>query len=139
MMQGSVAGPTNKNRLVLVAVAVLFLLLALAAGFFFWKWIQEKSKSDDSENVSQRVIKAVGNIYEIPRDEEPTVAIIQDKDMLKEQIFFDGAQNGDYMLVYKKKRIGLIYREEIKKLINVAPIAMDSASQGQVSGAETTQ
>jgi hypothetical protein len=115
---------TNRSKVILLIVAVVFLVLAIAAGFFFWKWIQVKDNPDAvAEETSKRVTLEVGKIYELPGDEEPTVAKVQDKEKLKEQVFFENAQNGDYILIYSKKKLALLYREENKKLINVGPIA----------------
>ncbi|HSE29177.1 MAG TPA: hypothetical protein VLA77_01155 [Candidatus Saccharimonadales bacterium] len=122
-------GVKSKHKIVMVTVAILFLLLALAAGFFFWKWLQLKNNPEQTnENTSQQIIREVSNIFELPTNEEPTVAKIQDKDKLRQQQFFDGAQNGDFILIYSDRKLALLYRQETKKLINVGPISMSETT-----------
>lgn len=131
-MQGS--GSSRKNKVMMLVVAGLVLLLALAAGFFFWKWLQVKNNPESvAEESSKRIITEVGKIYELPGDEEPTVAKVQDKSKLGEQSFFEKAQNGDYILVYSNKRLALLYRQESKKLINVGPIAFSDQDKNATS------
>lgn len=109
----------------MIIIAVLFLILALAAAFFFWKWLQLKNNPDEvAEETTQQVLAEVGSIYELPTGEEPTIAKVQNKDKLSGQQFFESAQNGDYILIYSKKKLALLYRQEDKKLINVSPIAI---------------
>lgn len=99
--------------------------MAAVAGFFFWKWQTTKSGSS-AEASSQRIIQKVGALYALPNDEQPTVALVQDKEKLKDQSFFDKAQNGDYLLMFTEAKIALIYREKDNKLINVGPISINS-------------
>lgn len=117
-----------KGKLTLVVGAALIVIFAAVAGFFFWQW--QSLKSDPkvaAEESSQRILRKVGAIYALPTGEEPTVALVQDKDKLKGQSFFDKAQNGDYLLMYSKAKVALIYREKDGKLINVGPISLDDS------------
>ncbi len=129
---------TKKNKMILIIAAVLVVLLAATAGFFFWKWQSTKSDpASQAQASSQRIIQKVGKLYALPGGEEPTVALVQDKEKLKSQSFFDKAQNGDYLLMYSKAKLALIYREKDNKLINVGPISINSDSTKQDQSATT--
>lgn len=137
--------PTAKRKFMtpknyMIGAGVVIVLLAAAAGFFFWKYVSVKNDDPTSaaEEKSQRVTDKVGMLYQLPVGEEPTVAQVQDKNKLSKQEFFDKAENGDYILVYKKARLAIIYRESIDKLINVGPISLDQQqSDGQTAGEAT--
>lgn len=107
--------------------------MAGAAGFFFWQYTHLKNGSSTQE-TTQRLVSKVGAIYELPSDEQPTVAQVQDKEKLKDQTFFAKAQNGDYILIFTNAKLALLYREKSHKLINVGPIALP---EGQAAGVQT--
>lgn len=72
---------------------------------------------------SEQIIRSVSAHYAVPPEEQPTVAEIRDHDKLKDQAFYTKAKNGDYVLVYKKARLAIIYRQSIDRLIEVSPVA----------------
>jgi hypothetical protein len=83
----------------------------------------------NSKNQSERVIAEVSQIYLVPTDETPTVAKIQDTSKIQSnQTFYANAKNGDFLLVYNKAGLALLYRESANKLINVRPIIVDTTS-----------
>lgn len=113
----------------LIGAIVVIVILAALSGFLFWKYASVKNDGSadtkQAEQTSKRIIGRVGEIYQLPTGEEPTVAQVQDKSKLTGQTFFEDAATGDYILVYKKAKLALLYREDIHKLINVGPINLD--------------
>jgi len=61
---------------------------------------------------------------ELPKDEEPTIATVLDKEKLKDQLFFAKAENGDKVIIYSKNQKAILYRPSINKIIDVAPISI---------------
>ena len=122
-------------------IAVLILIVGVLA------WNYHKLKNDPAhvaKTDTARVLQKVGAIYDLPTNEQPTVAQVQDKAKLQGQAFFDKAQNGDYVLVYANNKLALLYREQSNKLINVGPVSFQnntaqSQQSPQVSPAETTK
>lgn len=101
----------------------MIVILAATSGFFFWQYSNSNSSGDDDPAaVSRSIIERVNSLYMLPEEEEPTVAEIRDKSKLGDQAFFDKAQNGDYLIVYERAGIALVYRESAGKLINVSPV-----------------
>ena len=82
----------------------------------------------ESQQTADRIQQAVAQMYLVP-NETPTVAQIKDKSKLGNQEFFKNAHNGDYLLLYKNNKLALVYRESVKKLVNVGPLAVDAGSE----------
>jgi len=118
--------PSKKTILLICGAVVLLLVGALVT--VIWKYNQKDSASAqaaEASKTSQRIIEKVGKIYQLPEGDDPTVALIQDKTKLGNQEFFSKVENGDYILVYSKDKMALVYREKENKLINVGPIALE--------------
>lgn len=127
----------NKKLLAFLAAGTILVLLAVS-GVLAWKYYQVTQEQKNSpQSVSQRIISKVGSIYALPSGEEPTVALIQDKNKLENQEFFSGARNGDYLLIYTKAKVALVYRESTNKLINVGPVNIPGTDSTSEATAET--
>ena len=118
-----------KRRISFKAMVVwLVVLLAVAAAVFFYikyqdarSQLPEEVAAQNAEETS-RVIGKLGNILSITTDAQPTVARVDDPDVLKQANpdFYADAQAGDYLILYPERAI--IYRESENKIINIAPI-----------------
>jgi hypothetical protein len=130
----------NRKKLTLILLSAVIVLLLAIIGVLYWKY-QQASGNEVTKNkeTSQRIIDKVANLYMVPDGEDPTVALIQDKEKLGNQEFFKKAQNGDYLLVYQKDKIALVYREKDNKLVNVGPVNLSDQDQqqGQTAGEQT--
>lgn len=74
------------------------------------------------------ILKEVGEVYAIPEDETPTIATVQDISKLTDQPFFDGAENGDILIVFDESGQAILYRPSEKKLVKVGPINIQENS-----------
>lgn len=110
----------KRPKLVWAIVAAIIAVLLAVIGFLVWQ-IRTDSRADTGKETT-RIIKQIAVHYELPRGEDPTVAKVQDTSKLADQPFFDKAQNGDYLVVYEKAKLAILYRESADKLINVGPI-----------------
>lgn len=117
----------RKLVLALIGSGIVIVVLLIVAGMLFW---QTKSK-ESSVDISKRIVAEVSAIYLVPTDEEAVVARIEDKNKLGDQSFYKNAQNGDYLLMYNKAKVALIYREKDHKVIVSAPITTTNDSAGQ--------
>jgi len=116
-------GRNTNSKTILIAAGVVIVLLAGAAAYFFWQFQQAKANPNAAaQETSKRLVDEIGRLYQLPSDEQPTVAQVQDKEKLKDQPFFKNGQNGDYILIFTNNKLAILYREKDNKLINVGPI-----------------
>lgn len=117
---------TKRPSTLKAALIVIIGIAIVAAAFFAWQYFTTP-KDDAAKNQAtvKRVLAEVGAIYVLPEG-EPSVIQIQDKDKLKDQLFYQKAQNGDYVLVYEKDKVAVIYRDSVKKVVNAGSIIVDS-------------
>ncbi len=92
----------------------------------------DKLSSDSSSSSSgeiKQLTDRIGQFYLLPTNETPVLANISDANAAKNKsAFFKNAQNGDKVLLYSKAGIAILYRPEIKKVVNVAPLDLSNAS-----------
>jgi hypothetical protein len=82
------------------------------------------------EETTKSVLEEVKKLYSVPEDENPTIATVQDIEKLKDQPFFDGAENGDVLIVFEKSSQAILYRPNENKLVKVGPISVDEKTAG---------
>jgi hypothetical protein len=107
-------------KIILIALAGIAILVA---AFFAWQYFVPKDDAAKNQATVKRVVAEVGAIYLLPEG-EPSVVQIQDKGQLKDQLFYEKAENGDYILVYEKDKIAVIYRDTVKKIVNAGAITL---------------
>ena len=131
--------PTPKQLVVIVSIAIVLIAAVSSAVFFFAKYNSLKqTSSSNSQDLQERISKKVAMHFEAP-NETPTIAQINNQSQLQKQQgeFFNNAQNGDYLVIYPKKQIAVIYREGTDRIINTGPI--DLQSQNNRSSDASTQ
>lgn len=120
----------NKNMILVIALGVIVAILLVAAIYFYVQYQKiKKNPNIVAKQETDQLVEQVGKLIDLPKDETPTVATILDKDKLKDQPFFNNAQNGDKILIYTKSKKAIIFRPKENKLINVGPIAIDQKAQ----------
>jgi len=117
------------------AIAVLIFLLVLAFAvysFVSFRSAQEKIKALTTTEGQQKMIAdeiqslvaKMSKHIVLPTGETPTLATITDIDALKkEQPFYEGASNGDKILIYKNAKKGFIYDPVRDLIVNVGPVS----------------
>lgn len=127
----------SRLRFGYVMLSIVIVALSVTAGIFYKKYSDLKRDPQIAANQeTQQLIKSVGVHIELPKDETPTIATVQDKNKLKDQPFFASVENDDKILIYTKGRKAIIYRPGADKVINVGPIAISSQEQGDKTKAE---
>jgi len=144
--KGTVTKNRGKRRLRLLSVS---LLLIAVAGFGVWQYwqnhnlkkqisqLQGDGTATDSE--IKELVEKVGKLIKLPDGEDPTIATVTDPEKLSGQAFFATAQTGDKVLIYAGAKKAILYRPSESKIIEVAPINMDTSGndQSQVAGSIT--
>ena len=124
----------SQKRRGLPKIAIIAIIAAIAlAGYggtyyYYNRYKQTKIVLDNPEVASINEIKDVteklGKIYDLPKDEEPTVATVLDKEKLKDQPFFARAENGDKVVIFTKSQLAILFRVSENKIITVAPVSL---------------
>ena len=87
----------------------------------------------------QDLVAKVGKLLILPTGEEPVVATITDAAaLIKDQVFYKGAKNGDVVLVYQKAAKAIVYSPDRNVIVNVGPVFLQD-QQAQTPVATTTK
>lgn len=137
---------TRKGWKIFTRVIVVVLIIGLAGfGAYFYKQYNDiknnpVSAEEAKTKENQRIIDAVGKLYNLPKDEQPTIFFVSDKDKLsdeyKKQEFFQKAENGDYVLIYEKGKLAILYRPSSNQLVDVRPYTVQSGLSVAIIGAQ---
>lgn len=134
----------SKSTKVLVLTNVALLAaLAGSGSWFYFKYRVERSdlgkkyaeaskqlvayKVDPNQAAqaeADKTISAVGKLYDLPKDEKPSVATVKDKSKLTDQPFFAKAANGDITLIYSSAKLAILYRPTTNQVINVSSVTI---------------
>lgn len=131
----------QRKGLVVVALAVVGLLIVggLAGGAWYYrnKYNQLNGMTADqfAQRENNRIISDVGKLYSLPKEEQPSIATIKDKDTVKQQYpFLSEAENGDTLLLYKDKQLAILYRSSTKQLVKVGALNIQDSPAIKVIG-----
>ncbi|MDO8265918.1 MAG: hypothetical protein Q7T41_03170, partial [Candidatus Saccharibacteria bacterium] len=116
---------SNKKNMFLIVNIVLILGLASSTVVLFMQNRDLKEQSTmTTEQKNQRIIDEINKVFDLP-EEEPVVAIVTDPEEFKKQYTaFDNAQNGDYLLFYRKARLNVLYRQSEKRVVKTATVSV---------------
>lgn len=123
------------NKRTFVIVAVILILLVLGGGIYyaFSRDTFESSSATPAE-LSQEDIDAllerVMTHIVLPTNEKPLVATIVDvESLVATQPFYQGAENGDVLLIFSTNSKAIIYSPSRDIVVNVGPIIVDEEQQ----------
>jgi len=74
------------------------------------------------------LVAEVGKLIALPSDEKPTIATVTDIEKVKDQPFFQNAQNGDKVLIYTNAKKAILYRPGEKRIIEVGAVNINQAT-----------
>jgi len=138
--------PDTANRWKIPFAIILILFIAVAGALCYWRWggtfrQPTKGVATLSTDEINTLINKVSKLIVIKTDEKPTVATIQDADILRTQNpdFYKNAQNGDRLLIWSDKAV--LYSSATDKLLAVLPIRIPTANPAPTTTATnpTTQ
>lgn len=133
--------PSGSGRTspIIIILSALLLIALSVAGYFYYQY-RQSPKIQSAEEI-KNLKEEIGAIFELPSDEEPTLATVTDREKLAEQPFFQKAENGDKVLIYSNSGRAVLYRPSQKKIIDVTAVNItkpaDESAAPEVA-AETT-
>ncbi len=136
----------NKSGLSGSLLILPMLVAIIIAGWFGYDWyrsereVERLSQKPTAEKMSADTAVLLGKIKKhmfLP-EEDPTIATITDaENLIQQQPFYAGAQNGDKLLIFPNAKKAIIYSEARDKLINVGPIYFNANKAADESEATT--
>jgi len=135
VQENFVPAPTRRRPGATTLVLAVLVLASLAAVLYFWNQNRRAKENSRASNQkeTQELVTAVGKLMELPKEEEPTLATVTDKDKVKDQSFFKEAQNGDKVLIYIKSEKAILYRPDSNKIINVSSVYKEKPASDQIT------
>ena len=123
---------TNTQRRVLMIVNVIVLLgLAGATGYLYMnnkdlRYELSLSEQDRARIKNEELLASVSKLMSLP-DEEPVIVLVNDPAKAEEEnpgikAIFDNLQKDDYILIFKKEKLGVQYRPSELKIIKSTTI-----------------
>ncbi len=130
----------EKSKVKKILKNLVLVILVVALGWLVSDYI--KTKQDlvkaslgtvDQQAELDQILEKVSKMILLPEG-VPNIAIIEDIDTLViDQPFFEGAENGDRILIYKEKAI--IYSPSRDIIVNVGPVYAEEEADPQVQNA----
>ena len=124
-------------------LTIILLLLAVAgmgaAAYFYQQWNTLKQNPQATvQKEAEQLVGRVSRLIVLPEGEVPTIATVQDPELLKEQLFFANAKKGDKVLIYTNARKAILYDPVSNKIVEVAPVNIGNPQgvSGESSGSE---
>lgn len=139
----------NNSILIKISLGAVILTSIGTAGYLGFTKYQATQKeleelrllqggvSEETRKENVKIINALSAMMIVPEGEVPTIASVSDIEKLKDQPFFKNAQNGDKVIIYPSEKRAILYRPDVKKIVEVSPINLNSSSSGQTAGAST--
>lgn len=131
----------SKKRIWKLIGIILILIIILGSGYLIlWKagyletfkiakQLQEQKQLSQED---QAVLDQLKKIIDLPEDATPTMAVINDADLLREEQpgFFEKAKNGDRLIVYPD--MAVLYDYEANKIMHVGPVSLSEQQAAKV-------
>ena len=105
-------------------LAIIALIAWLAYGYITTRNQLEQAKSPSAagQTQTQQLANKVGQLVDLPQNETPTIATVNDAAKLKSQAFFADAKDGDKVLIYSKAGKAVLYRPSTNRVIEYSTV-----------------
>lgn len=105
---------------------ILGVVIALVVGSVVTRQVLIMRK-DPAQKELSAVKATVGKLMLLPKDEEPTLAVVTDKKKVTDPFLASKVDDGDEVLVYTNNQIVIVYRPKINKIVTVGKVNADPA------------
>ncbi len=113
---------SSKRKKIIIIISSCLLLVGFILFLYQRKNISPELKT---QKETEEILKDLSGLFIVP-EEEPLIFTISDIDSLvKDQLFFNNAQNGDVLFIFPKAVKAVIYSPSRKVIVNVGPISFD--------------
>ena len=129
----------QNTRWLLYVVAGLLLAGSVAFGVIYFQKYQQlnsMSAAEFEQRENDRIISKIAKLYTLPAEEQPEIAIVKDKEALRQNPFFEQAENGDFVVIFRDAKLALLYRPGEDRLVKVGPLNVQDTTSIGVIGQE---
>ena len=112
----------KRKRKLQLGLFIAIILLVLGGVLVVYLLAQQAADRTNLNDVT-KVKELISRHYQLPIDEEPALATIDDKTKLNSD-FLHAAENGDKLLIYKNAKKVILYRPSIDRIIEVGPVSI---------------
>lgn len=105
-----------------IAGLIVFATLSTAGNAYLGYRLISVPKIIQPVDQAAVTIAAVSKLVELPEGQVPTVATVEDPEVLKKQGLFPTAQKGDIVLVYPEEKKAILYRPSTNKVIEISVV-----------------
>jgi len=119
------------KRSVVFSFLVLFVIAvgaSSAAVYYYMQYRTMERRINDPEFGVREMLAKVSTLMELPQGEEPTVATVNNPDVIKDQPFFMKAKKGDRVILYQNAGIAILYDEKVNKILNFGTINVNAGA-----------
>ncbi|MDP3696617.1 MAG: hypothetical protein Q8R55_01135 [Candidatus Taylorbacteria bacterium] len=113
-----------------IGILAALLIFSSIANIIFYRKLS--SIKDNPQQVVQeqteKLIKRVSKLINLPSGEQPTIATVSDPELLKDQPFFAKAEKGFKVLIYANSGKSILYDPFENKVVEVASINIGGQS-----------
>jgi hypothetical protein len=123
--------PNSRKRVLLIANVVVLLGFIGATGYLYMKnkdlrYELSLSEQDRAKIKNDELLAKVSKLMNLP-NEEPVIVLVNDPAKAEEEnpgikAIFDNLQKDDYLLIFKKAKLGVQYRPSELKIIKSTTI-----------------
>lgn len=110
-------------RNIFVGIVLLFLVSLGVLVVMYNKISFLSSPEKIAEKEIDSVVRDVRKIMDLPQDETPVLAVINNDEQLKNQPLFQNAEVGNKILIYEENRKIVIYNHTTNKIVEVIHIS----------------
>lgn len=110
----------SKYKVILLAANVIVIAALATTSVFFFKQYDnlKKDQSLTTEQRNQQTIDEINKVYQLPKDETPTIAVVTDEQKFKDQYpVFTDVKKDDVLLIYRDASLAVLYRPSDKKIL----------------------
>jgi len=118
----SFSGKFFRKKKTIFGFAVIFLLLVGGGGYWLYQYNLAQDPTVIFKKKLQTITQQVSKSVHLPTNETPVIATVSDKTKLPNEPFFNLAQNGDKILMYKKDKKAILYRPSTGEVITTATL-----------------
>lgn len=130
-----------KRIVSIVNMLLLALLIVSASGsYYFYNQVSilnsqiaslKENPQQAADQERKELVNKVSQLILLPEGEDPTVATVQDPELLKDQPFFAKAKKGDKVLIYTQAKKAFLYDPINNRILDVAPLNIGEKAAGE--------